>query len=118
MRFEVPTAVSMKIYIPRDLNLHVRIICKCSLSLLDLFIFVLPVTTGGQDSAVSIATRYGLDGSGIKSWWRRNFLRPSGLALGPTQPPIQWVLGLSQGLSGRDVALTTYPLLAPRFKEE
>jgi hypothetical protein len=40
----------------------------------------------GQDNSVSTATRYGLDGRGIKS------SRP---ALGPTQPPIQRVPGLS-----------------------
>ena len=46
--------------------------------------------------AVSIATRYRLDGSGIESRWGRDFLHPSRLALGPTQPPVQWVPGLSQ----------------------
>jgi hypothetical protein len=40
----------------------------------------------GQDSSVSIATRYGLDGRGIES------SRP---ALGPTQPPKQRVPRLS-----------------------
>jgi hypothetical protein len=52
---------------------------------------------GGQDSSVGIATRYELDGLGIESWWRRDFLHPSKLTPGPTQPPIQWVPGLSQG---------------------
>jgi len=46
----------------------------------------------GQDCAVSIATPYGLDGLGIKSWWGWDFPHPSRLALGPTQPPIQWAL--------------------------
>ena len=32
-----------------------------------------------------IATRYGLDGSGIESRWRRDFPHPSRPALGPTQ---------------------------------
>ena len=48
-------------------------------------------------SAVGIATRYGLDGPGIESQWRREFPHPSRLTLGPTQPPIQWVPGLSRG---------------------
>jgi len=48
----------------------------------------------GQDSSVGIATRYGLDGPGIESRWGRDFPRPSRPALGPTQPPIQWVPGL------------------------
>jgi hypothetical protein len=51
----------------------------------------------GRDSVVSIATHYGLDGPGIESWWGRDFSQPSSLALGPTQPPIQWVPGLFPG---------------------
>jgi hypothetical protein len=41
----------------------------------------------GQESAVGIATRYG----------GQDFLHLSRLALGPTQPPTQWVPGLSWG---------------------
>ena len=44
-----------------------------------------------------IATRYRLDGLGIESCWGRDFPHPSSLALGLTQPPIQWVLGLFPG---------------------
>jgi hypothetical protein len=44
--------------------------------------------------AVSIATRYGLDGPGIESWWERDFPHRTKPALGPTQTPIQWVPGL------------------------
>ena len=39
----------------------------------------------GQDSAVGIATGYGLDGSGIKFRWGWDFPHPSRLTLGPTQ---------------------------------
>ena len=35
----------------------------------------------------------------------------------PTQPPIQWVLGLSQGYSDRIVALTTHPPSRAEVKE-
>jgi len=51
----------------------------------------------GQDRAESIVTRYGLDGSGIESQWGLDFLHLSRLVLQPTQTPMQWVLGHSQG---------------------
>ena len=51
----------------------------------------------GRESSVGIATRYGLDGPGIEFRWGRDFQHPSGPALGPTQPPVRWVPGLSWG---------------------
>ena len=50
-------------------------------------------TTVGLDSSVGIATRYGLDGSGIECRWV-HFPHQSKPALGPTQPPIKWVPSL------------------------
>ena len=54
-------------------------------------------TSMGQDSSVGTATHYRMDGPVIESRWGRDFPHPSRPALGPTQPPIQWVPGLSWG---------------------
>ena len=64
----------------------------------------------GRDSAVGIATRYGLDGPRIESRWGRDFLHPSRSPLGPTRSPTQWVAGISRGLINRGVALTTHTI--------
>jgi hypothetical protein len=51
----------------------------------------------GRDSSVGIATRCLLNGPGIESRRRPDFPQSSRLALGPTQPHIQWVPGLFLG---------------------
>ena len=51
----------------------------------------------GPGSVVGIATGYGLDGPGIESRWGRDFPHLSIPVLGLTQPPVQWVPGLSRG---------------------
>jgi len=51
----------------------------------------------GPGSSVGIATGYGLDGPEIESRFGRGFLHLSRPALGLTQPPVQWVPGLSRG---------------------
>ena len=46
-------------------------------------------------SVVGIATGYGLDGPEIESQWGGGYSAP--VQTGPTQPPAQWVPGLSRG---------------------
>ena len=72
----------------------------------------------GRDSSVGTATGYGLDDPGFESRCGRDFTHPSRPAEGPTQPSIQWVSGISRGLSGRGVALTIHSSLALRLKKE
>jgi hypothetical protein len=50
----------------------------------------------GPGSSVGITTDYRLDGPRIESRWGRDFSHTSRPALGPTQPPAEWVPGLSR----------------------
>jgi len=61
-----------------------------------LFLFFTYSSCSGPGSSVGIATDYGLDGPGSNPGGYEIFL-PSTPALGPTQPPVQWVPGLSRG---------------------
>ena len=57
---------------------------------------------GGPGSSVGIATDFEVDVPGSNPNGDEIF-RPSRPALGPTQPPVQWVPGLSRGLSAAGV---------------
>ena len=75
----------------------------------------MPLRGVGRDSSVGIATLYALDGPGIESrWGGRGFSHPSKLVLGPSQPHVQWVPGLTRGIErpGRGVDQP------PRLKKE
>ena len=68
----------------------------------------------GRDSSVGIATRYGLGGQGIESRWGRDFPHSFRPALGPTQPPVQWVPGLPGGKADGAWRWPPTPISAPR----
>jgi hypothetical protein len=67
----------------------------------------------GRDRSVGIATSYGLDGPGIESRAGAKFSAPVQNGLGLTQPPVQWVPGLSRGKGRPGREADPSPLLVP-----
>jgi hypothetical protein len=78
--------------LPEDVCSLLKIISQAFDAILGFLIIL-----WGRDSSVGIETRYELDGQGIESRWGRDFPHPSRPALGPTQPPVQWVPVHSRG---------------------
>ena len=65
--------------------------------------------TGGPGSSVAIVTGYGLDGPGSNPGGGKIFRTCPKRPRGHTQPPVQWVPGLSWEVkSGLGVTLTTH----------
>jgi hypothetical protein len=64
---------------------------------LNFWLHFAQIFLGGRDSSVGIATGYGLDSPGIESLKGRDSSHTSRPALRSTQPPVQWVPGLSRG---------------------
>jgi len=75
----------------------INIILRISAVINSILFQTLYFDTSGPGSIVGIATAYGLDGPGIESRCGRDFAHLSISALRPTQPPVQWVPGLSRG---------------------
>jgi len=72
----------------------------------------------GPVSSVGIVTDYGLDGPGIEFRWGHGFPHLSRPALRPTQPPVQWVSGISRGKERPERDADSSPLLVPLVMKE
>ena len=71
-----------------------------------------------RSSVVGVATAYGLDGLGTESRRGRDFPHPSRPALGPTQPPVQWALGIFHlGVKRAGCDIDHPPLSSTEVKE-
>jgi hypothetical protein len=70
-----------------------------------------------RGSVVGIATRYGLEGTAIKSRWGEIFRTCPDRPWGPPSLLYNGYRGFPGGKNGRGVMLTTHPLLVPRLRK-
>jgi hypothetical protein len=70
-----------------------------------------------RDGIIGIVTCYRLFGLGIESRLGQDFLQPSIPAMGLTQPPIQWVLGISRGVKQSGHGVDPPPASSAEIKE-
>jgi len=69
----------------------------CIVTVFPCIIYTPTSSDSGPGSSVSIVTELRVGRSGIESRWGRDFSALPDLHLGPTQPPVKWVPGLSLG---------------------
>jgi hypothetical protein len=88
-------------------------VVQLALEMKSMTLFIIKLTFNykhiGRDGLVSIATRYGLDSLGIKSWWGWDFLHPSTLAPGAHPASCTMGTGALPGVK-RPGRGTDYPL--------
>ena len=105
---------------------HIHLVCRPilrgvtpplphkSLRSFSLCTFLHPPVICWPGSVFGTATAYGLDGPGIESWWDARL--PAPVQTGPGDHPASLTMGTGSfpGVkSGRDVKLTSQPLLVP-----
>jgi hypothetical protein len=95
--FKKPVGMSVAVVTQPAKGMRHIVLSSVAYSDCAIFFSHYTIKGGGRDSSVGIATGYGLEGPGIESRWGRDFSHTSRPALGSTQPPVQWVPGLSRG---------------------
>jgi len=72
----------------------------------------------GRDSAVGIATRYGLDGPGIECRWGTRFSAPVQTSSGTHPASCKMGAGSFPGVKRLGRGVDHHPHLAPRLRKE